>query len=356
MKKWLAAVVIMGGPLAFGFLGCDGGGSQPTCPPSSASASAVQAAPLTTGRPQSPRYHAGIHPVSTVGIPLDLESVDYFVGSIDDFKTDVTPDGTATPTAVFSSGERRKLTVEWNGKENEKDKDPCAKSADGKTTFDVPLYSVKVKIGGTTFDLCGNEIWTAYEDADLSQCEIDSRALLSQKAIAIPGRWNRTSGKYEENCNGKGCFTLACTTGVAAKCAHWGYVPGQKYNEKDMLPYYKACVHAARAHYADDGVANTCTFTVADFFDNAGFQKRDRDPNTWNVEAVWDENGLVCFNRPRWQGCRGPIDKKCDSKLFNNDGFTGDAYSTASVIGITSLTSTNTDNECVSDANYCPSK
>jgi hypothetical protein len=88
--------------------------------------------------------------------------------------------------------------------------------------------------------------------------------------------------------------TLACTDGVIAKCAFWGYAPwivGE--------PLHQACTRMARADYCGDGMPWTRNGTFIDVTDPQGIQALAGGPEM-SFEAGWDEHGAVCVSAPRY--------------------------------------------------------
>ncbi|WP_437672323.1 ADYC domain-containing protein [Sorangium sp. So ce131] len=279
------------GVVIAGVLGCDPSQAAPsasssaTPAPESAAAPAPSCSPppraqTVEPKPQSGRYHGGW-----------LENFDYFYGDINALPT------TKKFVGKLSHGGRVEVSVVKSGE------DPCIKEEK------VPLYTVHGQIEGEWRSLCANEALPE----PLSSCEQGSREALREKAIAIPGYWERRTGVYMPDCGkGKPCFTLACLPGAAAKCVHWGYrvwedaytdAQGRKH---DLRPYYEACTHAARAQYLGEGTGFTCDGTTIDVYDRLGLQKRDEAFDRAHglaFESLWSAKGLHCMARPRWQGC-----------------------------------------------------
>ena len=118
----------------------------------------------------------------------------------------------------------------------------------------IKLYKITYKLAetGNTGYLCGG----------------DQYAMLFKGAWAEDGSWSD---------DGTNKITVACTTGVVAKCArNWGYKPWKtmidKYgNARDMRDYHQACTRVARADYSGVGFPFTMTGMPIDIFDNGGF-------------------------------------------------------------------------------------
>lgn len=187
--------------------------------------------------------------------------------------------------------------------------DTCMKDAQLHQVVKVPppLYKVRNASG---LDLC-DEVNRELE-GDALKCHAE-HAAVQLHALALPGYWSM-DGVYHKDSTS---FTLACMGGVAAKCAHWGYVPWQgaymktpTSQPKDLLPYYKACVHAARADYGGegDGRHHTCGSTEIDIYDNIGIADRAKGTR-WDFEAAWTEDKAACASRARYD--MSSVGKNC---------------------------------------------
>jgi len=245
---------------------------------------------LLEPHPQSPYYRG-----------KSLESYVRVAGSVDKGKIKgASKPGWNEVTAYDSNGSRTTLRVMELGS------DPCIKDAKLKQIGAPPPMYVVTDVAGAL--LCDEYYPRA--DGDQLKCETEHEAI-QHKALALPGYWD-DKGSYADD--GKS-FTLACLNGAAAKCAHWGYVPWEKYTKagssesKELLPYYKACVHAARADYKGegDGKFHTCNSTMIDIYDNLGIAGQDTDPG-WVFEAAWSQKGAVCAARPRYDLSSGGKD------------------------------------------------
>ncbi len=138
------------------------------------------------------------------------------------------------------------------------------------TPFTVPLFIAGVE-KDTSFNLStsplNNDVWlyTVYfrQPATgqwVSLCPNDKYG--KPHAMATPVNledWGPDSRKK---------FQFACTAGgVASKCARiWGYKPWSSA-PVDLLPYYRACLVAARADYCQDDHSYTRNGTTVDLFD-----------------------------------------------------------------------------------------
>ncbi len=165
----------------------------------------------------------------------------------------------------------------------------------------VPLYEVtyREEAAQREIDLCKNA------EYDVRGLEPAAASRLKGKAIAVPGYW--MLGKWQPGKQNQPVFTLACVSGVIAKCAHWGYVPWVDYQgrkEDNLAPYHHACVQAARAQYEDGAEQEesyTCSYTEIDIYDRLNINKRRNAKLSF--ESQWTEQGLKCMARSRWQHC-----------------------------------------------------
>lgn len=196
------------------------------------------------------------------------------------------------------------------------------------TVSPLRLYHLVLQVPGphdsTAFlDLCSRGMTSESIDGDSSDKETRNRLSLWQKAVAVR-EWTYENGLSKTR------FVFSCFDGATAKCAHWGYIPGDTCASKELAPYHAACVYAARAVYkrAPTGrfLPFTCQNTQVDFYDriygNDGINKPMEKPLKvgagWKMkfEAGWNEKGVVlgrnpangkdCL-RPRWQYCESQI-------------------------------------------------
>lgn len=258
-----------------------------------------------TPRPQSPYYRGRI---------LDTEGYLSFHGSA--------PGGVISDASGKALRAGKLCTVDDPNKCLEfklaVEEDPCIKDEKSPGLIaSVRLYTLEVNGKNVCDEPYG------YADRDdgygqVSKEEIDkcggpeASCSIEHTAMAIPGRWVDSTGQYEPDA--KGVITLACITGAAAKCIHWGYVPWKRdygSGEVELLPYYRACVHAARADY--DGVSfQTCQGAEIDIYDNLGIQNKAPDAGiVREEESAWTGEGkLVALKRPRYPDCNVICDEQ----------------------------------------------
>jgi hypothetical protein len=144
------------------------------------------------------------------------------------------------------------------------------------------------------------------------------------EAIALQGTWGNpdpVTGRFDR---GRWVaptteITFACTNGVLAKCARWGYKPWTTASGVDLAPLHRACVRAAAADFCSDGTSYTTDGTQIDVFDIYGFIRsatESIDPGSrfeslcdvagpcpadhnWSMEATFDEGGGGCIRHSR---------------------------------------------------------
>ncbi len=119
-----------------------------------------------------------------------------------------------------------------------------------------------------------------------------------QYATIVAGRWNWNGDHV--NVDSERMF--ACTSGVVAKCARWGYKPWKTVSGRSLLPYHQACTRMARADYCGDGVTHTEDGTAIDVYDDLGIQIRSPFSLTSPMlfDAAWTTQGAYCMTKDRW--------------------------------------------------------
>lgn len=155
------------------------------------------------------------------------------------------------------------------------------------TTYAMhPLLGAAGVAGNITFDqsVCSNLTRGCRQNSDMFDYDVraidvvengqhPSLCAPNETALAFAGRW-QSNGTYQPTA---AAFTLACTNGVIAKCARWGYRPyGSAYRANDgtvltpMADYHRACTRAAMADYCGNGYSFTKTGTLVDVYDFTG--------------------------------------------------------------------------------------
>jgi len=148
--------------------------------------------------------------------------------------------------------------------------------------------------------------------------------------IPLRNSWNETTGARNDDPN---VVTFACTSGVLAHCAQWGYRPWEESTQCDkwekgkkncktvsLADYHQACTRMARADYCGDGTPWTVAGTPIDIYDHLSPQIESQE-TTWPVEAEWTAKGAYCLKDIRQQAwkadglypeCPKPLAKKKD--------------------------------------------
>lgn len=228
--------------------------------------------------------------------------------------------------------------------------DTCVKdSRGGKRIVEaLPLYEAfTTTVEGERLNLCAGETYDRMPEEDL-RCSSDELRRLDGKALAIPGYWDWDSkkGEYKEKAEEKSVFTLACVSGAAAKCMHWGYPPWAEHKGTPLKDHFLACVRAVRAQYqSDKDTAYTCRGAVIDIFDNLGIQVEDKSLRGFSFEAAWDSDGLVSFQRPRYQACA----RKPEIQAL----LTGDQKLDGALVSVRSARNATARDQCPDAAELC---
>ncbi|KYF54051.1 hypothetical protein BE04_25010 [Sorangium cellulosum] len=197
--------------------------------------------------------------------------------------------------------------------------DTCIKDARGRSIDTPPLYTVWAKTSDQgDYNLCNGSKYQAHEE----RCPNEAAAL-EGRAIAVPGYWDK-NGRHVATVEGQSVVTLACISGVAAKCVHWGYVPWATYPEgtgTKLAEHHEACVIAARARFRDNDTSYTCGGTFVDIFDNVGIRQEDTGSRAANFafEGAWGAKELVCLKRPRYERCERLMDEIESGKRCQQD-------------------------------------
>jgi hypothetical protein len=119
------------------------------------------------------------------------------------------------------------------------------------------------------------------------------------RGMFLDGTW-RADGSWDPRGH-----TVACTSGVLAKCArNWGYKPWKQVRAASgarvaLQPLHQACTRAARADYCGDGVSYTRDGTLIDLFDAHGLNVREQVAG-FSAEAGFTVDGAAWVARPRW--------------------------------------------------------
>jgi len=99
--------------------------------------------------------------------------------------------------------------------------------------------------------------------------------------------------------DGRGGFTLTCTSGAIAKCIGWGYRPWDEHpGGAPLKALHRACMHMVRADYGGNGSTGTRDGTPVHVCDRFGIRPCTKQPPL-AFEAAWGERGATCVARPR---------------------------------------------------------
>ncbi len=140
-------------------------------------------------------------------------------------------------------------------------------------------------------------------------CQPDADNLA--KAMLLSGEWDETGAHID---NDK--VTVACTSGVLAKCVRWGYKPWQTVQGVSLRDYHQTCTRMARADYCGNGISHTKDGTQIDIYDRLGIQQPEPQDNQEMIfEAAWGVDGAVLLARTRYPEGLAQLKKECPEKL-----------------------------------------
>ncbi len=129
--------------------------------------------------------------------------------------------------------------------------------------------------------------------------------------MLLSGEWDRT-GKHIDNDR----VTVACTSGVLAKCVRWGYKPWQTVQGVSLRDYHQTCTRMARADYCGNGISHTKDGTAIDLYDRLGIQQPEPQDNLEMIfEAAWGIDGAVLLARTRYPEGLAQLQSECPEKL-----------------------------------------
>jgi len=166
---------------------------------------------------------------------------------------------------------------------------------------------------GNTF-LYTLEQWVPDSQTWQLACPADSDG--RSAAIPLAAIWD----DHGDRSTSSSLFTLACTTGVIAKCYRWGYRPWIT-GYGDMVAMHWTCTRLARADYCGNGKPNTHDGTWVNLWDTlpapGPIQRHGLvTPPGMLFEAGWNTGGAVCLSRARWLLDEGPaIAQLCPQRL-----------------------------------------
>jgi hypothetical protein len=130
------------------------------------------------------------------------------------------------------------------------------------------------------------------------------------KALPLRGRWDERGAQKDADTT----ISLACTSGVLAKCVRWGYRPWQTVNGTPLTDYHQACTRMARADYCGDGQTHTQEGTQIDIYDRLPLLTRV--PALLSIfESTWTPSGAYCVSRSRWLSIAGLLPTACSQQF-----------------------------------------
>lgn len=130
------------------------------------------------------------------------------------------------------------------------------------------------------------------------------------KAMLLLGFWSET-GNYIDDSS---VVTVACTSGVLAKCVRLGYKPWKEVAGISLQNYHQACTRMARADYCGNGISHTKDGTLIDVYDSLKVQQPEENTGL-TFEAAWGIDGAVLLNRTRYPDTLKRLKQECPEKL-----------------------------------------
>ncbi len=165
---------------------------------------------------------------------------------------------------------------------------------------------------GSTF-LYTLEQWVADSSSWKPACPPDADG--RRVAIPLAATWDEHGDRIVSS----SLFTLACTTGVIAKCYRWGYRPWVT-GYGDLTAMHWTCTRLARADYCGNGVSHTQDGTWINIWDTlpapGPIQHHGTPPVGMIFEAGWRTDGAVCLSHTRWLRNGAVIAGMCPDRLI----------------------------------------
>jgi hypothetical protein len=157
------------------------------------------------------------------------------------------------------------------------------------------------------------EQWVPESSAWKPACPPDADG--RRAAIPVAAIWDEHGDRIPSS----SLFTLACTTGVIAKCYRWGYRPWVT-GYGDLAAMHWTCTRLARADYCGNGIPHTQDGTWINIWDTlpapGPIQHRGTPPPTMVFEAGWNTGGAVCLGHTRWLRHGAAIAAMCPHRLI----------------------------------------
>lgn len=147
------------------------------------------------------------------------------------------------------------------------------------TAGDVTLYQFSVR----------NKLTGAWENL----CAADADGFAG--GFPLGGTWAPT-GEHKAS---EHAFSIACTSGVRAKCVRLGYKPWKAGPDgKSLWDLHQACTRMLRADYCGNGTPHTRNGTPVEVYDSLGIQT-PTPGSALSLEAVWGPDGALCVRKLR---------------------------------------------------------
>ena len=141
----------------------------------------------------------------------------------------------------------------------------------------------------------------------------------SCQAIPVAAEWDETGNRTDDSSR----FTLACTTGVIAKCYRWGYRPWIADSGTQLMEdMHWTCTRLARADWCGDGVPHTTDGTLINVWDNlpTQIQTYGTPPGGLEFDSGWNTSGATCLSSNRWGVSGSTVESLCPAKLGTGAG------------------------------------
>jgi len=152
-------------------------------------------------------------------------------------------------------------------------------------------------------------------DASVSQWVPACSAAQDGSRVAIPvaAEWDEYGNRNDDN----SLFTLACTSGVIAKCYRWGYRPWVT-GYGDLARTHWTCTRLARADYCGNGVPFTYDGHLIDVWDNlpAPGPIQVPAPAPGSFDAAWNTDGATCLSTATQTSLGSSIAASCPARVF----------------------------------------
>lgn len=147
-----------------------------------------------------------------------------------------------------------------------------------------------------------------YSGGELQQLSLCPNITLDETAVTALVDETYDLASNEVKPTGKGWVTFACRGHALAKMKMLGYAPGDTYGSK--IPDRQATIRMITADYCGSGHSFTQIGQPISWVDRAQHQPLDGGEDRNKIEALWDEDGAICLNTPRYAAIKD-VNKKC---------------------------------------------